>query len=268
MQPVFRVLVLLLSSATLVAQGPSQHLAEVKNRITLPNGWSLTPAGKSLPLGDLPLNIAVSPTGNLLAVTNNGQSTQSIELIDRARQVILDSVDIAKSWLGLKFSSDGKKLYASGGNDNRILVYAIVGKRLVLQDSIQLGRPWPERISPAGLDVDDRRGLLYVVTKENNSLYLISLVSHEVLGRFSMAGEGYTCLLSMDKKILYITCWGCDRVLIFDTQKRQFAGEIAVGDNPNDVCLSKSGKYLFVANANDNSVTVIDLVARRASTNT
>ena len=30
------------------------------NRITLPNGWSLSPAGKSLPLGDLPLNMAVS----------------------------------------------------------------------------------------------------------------------------------------------------------------------------------------------------------------
>ena len=32
----------------------------VADRVQLPNGWSLTPAGKSLPLGDLPLNIAVS----------------------------------------------------------------------------------------------------------------------------------------------------------------------------------------------------------------
>ena len=33
-------------------------------------------------LGDLPLNIAVSNSKNLMAVTNNGQSTQSIQLID------------------------------------------------------------------------------------------------------------------------------------------------------------------------------------------
>ncbi|HUW05050.1 MAG TPA: hypothetical protein VMW01_02210, partial [Williamwhitmania sp.] len=40
----------------------AQSLSELNaKRVTLPNGWSLTPAGKSLPLGDLPLNIAVSP---------------------------------------------------------------------------------------------------------------------------------------------------------------------------------------------------------------
>jgi hypothetical protein len=28
------------------------------SRKTLPNGWSLSPVGRSLPLGDLPLNMA------------------------------------------------------------------------------------------------------------------------------------------------------------------------------------------------------------------
>ena len=37
--------------------------------VSLPNGWRLTPAGKQLPLGDLPLNIAVSPSGKLAAVS-------------------------------------------------------------------------------------------------------------------------------------------------------------------------------------------------------
>ncbi|MBS1606663.1 MAG: hypothetical protein JST42_28665, partial [Bacteroidetes bacterium] len=41
------------------------------NRVKLPNGWSLTPAGRSLPLGDLPLNIAVSRNHRYAAVTNN-----------------------------------------------------------------------------------------------------------------------------------------------------------------------------------------------------
>jgi DNA-binding beta-propeller fold protein YncE len=84
------------------------------SRIKLPNGWSLSPIGKSLPLGDLPLNIAVSPSKKLLAITNNGQSTQSLQLIDATKHTILDSLDIAKSWLGLAFSKDEKTLYASG----------------------------------------------------------------------------------------------------------------------------------------------------------
>ena len=132
----------------------------------LPNGWGLTPVGKSLPLGDLPLNIAVSPSRKLMAVTNNGQSVQSIQLIDVRKEKVLDAAVIPKSWYGLKFSADNKYLYASGGNDNRILKYRVQKNKLVLIDSILLGKKWPERISPAGIDIDDARNLLYVVTKE------------------------------------------------------------------------------------------------------
>ncbi len=52
-----------------------------------------------------------------------------------------------KSWLGLKFSADEKFLYASGGNDNCVLKYAIQNNKLVLKDSIILGKPWPVKIS-------------------------------------------------------------------------------------------------------------------------
>ena len=94
-------------------------------KVTLPNGWSLKPAGKGYLLGDLPLNMAVSTSKKLMAVTNNGQSTQSIQLIDVPTGKILDNIEVAKCWLGLKFSADEKFLYASGGNDNWILKYAV-----------------------------------------------------------------------------------------------------------------------------------------------
>ena len=233
----------------------------LKKKVLLPNGWTLTPAGSALQLGDLPLNIAVSSSGRYAAVTNNGQSTQTLQLIDVKGEQVLDSVIIPKSWLGLKFSADEKYLYASGGNDNRILRYRVDPQPggLVLDDSILLGKKWPEKISPAGIDIDDKRGLLYVVTKENNSLYIIDLKTRSVVQRLELGGEGYTCLLSRDGKQLYISCWGCDKLRIFDTQKRTFDGDIAVGDNPNDICLTRNGRWLFVANANDNSVSVIDV---------
>ena len=237
--------------------------------VLLPNGWSLTPAGHSLPLGDLPLNIVVSPSRRYVAVTNNGQSTQTLQLIDVVNEKIIDSVVIPKSWLGLKFSADGRFLYASGGNDNWILKYAVGGiagsghHGLVLVDSLLLGNKWPEKISPAGLDIDDKKQLLYVVTKENNSLYILSLATKSVVKRVDLGGEGYTCRLSPDKKNLYITCWGCDKVLIFDTESQSFSGDIAVGDNPNDLCLTRNGRLLYVANANDNSVSVINLRERK-----
>ncbi len=247
-------------SAISFAQPPKEV---VKNKVTLPNGWQLSPAGRSLPLGDLPLNIAVSRTKKWIAITNNGQSVQSLQLIDAKTEKILDNVVVPKSWYGLKFSADEKMLYASGGNDNWIMQYAIINNKLQLKDTIKLGKKWPEKISPAGIEIDDAVKKLYVVTKENNSLYIVDLATRQPVFTLALGAEAYTCLLSPDKKELYISLWGGDKVLVFDIGQKKIVHEINVGDNPNELLLSKNGNYLFVANANDNSVSVIDRKQRK-----
>ena len=231
----------------------------IVNPVLLSNGWTLTPAGRSLPLGDLPLNIAVSLSKKLIAVTNNGQGVQSIQLINPSTEKILDNIIVPTSWYGLKFSTDEKMLYASGGNDNWIMQYAIVNNKLLLKDTIKLGKKWPEKISPAGIELDDATKMMYVVTKENNSLYVIDLKSEEIKQQLSLGAEAYACLLSPDKKELYISLWGGDKVLVYNIAAKVIMHEINVGDNPNELLLSKNGKILFVANADDNSVSVIDI---------
>ena len=242
----------------------AQTLQQLESkRVKLSNGWSLTPAGKSISQSDLPLNIAVSSTKKYMAVTNNGHGVQTIQLIDVKNEKVISSVVIPVSWYGLKFTANEKNLYASGGDDNRILQYAIINNKLVLKDSIVLGKKWPEKISPSGIDIDDLKQKLYVVTRENNSLYIIDLKTKNIVKQYSLPAEAYSCLLSPDKKELYISCWGCDKVLVFDIGKQNIADEIPVGDNPNELCLTRKGNYLFVANANDNSVSVIDVKKRK-----
>ena len=231
----------------------------------LPNGWGLSPAGRSLPLGDLPLNIAISRSKKLMAVTNNGQSVQSIQLIDPVKEKQLDVVVIPKSWYGLKFSPDEKFLYASGGNDNRILKYRITNKKLVLADSIILGKKWPEKISPAGIELDASGRILFVVTKEDNALYVVDLTTKKTSFKLSLGEPAYSCLLSADKKDLYISLWGGKKVLFYNLMSRTIRDSIEVGENPNELLLSKNGKTLFVANAGDNSVSVIDIAKRKVA---
>lgn len=231
-----------------------------RTRVHLPNGWGLTPVGKSLRLGDLPLHIAVSPSQKWAAVTNNGQSTQTIQLIDVKAGVVADSIIIPKSWGGLVFSDDEKSLYASGGNDNWILQYTIQGSKLSTVDTFKLGKPWPNEISVAGIAVDNARGLLYAVTKMDNSLYVMDMRRHEILKRLALGAEGYTCLLSRDKNKLYISVWGAEKVLVFNTRSSEFIRSIPVGSHPNDLCLTAKGNRMFVANANDNTVSIIDPV--------
>jgi YVTN family beta-propeller protein len=236
--------------------------AQTPQTVTLPNGWSLSPAGKSIPLGDLPLNLIVSPSKKYLAVTNNGQSKQHLQLIDLKTQTECDRILIPKSWLGLAFSQNEKYLYASGANDNCIQIYSIQNRKLIHTDSLILGKPYPtEKICPTGIALDESRNRLYAVTKENNSLYILSLATKSILKVIPLSGEAYQCVLSPSKSHLYISVWGNDQIAVFDTQSDSLTQTIPVGDNPNDLTLSKNGKTLFVANANDNSISVVDVTA-------
>jgi DNA-binding beta-propeller fold protein YncE len=228
-----------------------------ENRVTLPNGWSLSPAGSSLPLGDFPMNLVISPSGKYMAATNNGQGKQSITLIDPASEKILDEVEIKKSWYGLVFNKEESKLYASGGNDNMIVIYSINNSKLEKTDSIVLGKPWPVKISPTGIALDDEAKKLFIATKEDSALYVAD-ISTKNISRMALGHEAYACVLSFDKKVLYVSLWGGEKVAVVDIDKLAVRATIAVGSNPNDMTLTKNGRYLFVSHANDNSVSVID----------
>ncbi|MFV0604825.1 MAG: bifunctional YncE family protein/alkaline phosphatase family protein [Niabella sp.] len=238
----------------------AQSAQELEQRKTiLPNGWVLTPAGNNIQLGDLPLNLVISHNKKYAVVTNNGQSTQSLQLIDVKKQKVIDTKEIAKSWYGLAFSKDDKWIYASGGHDNKVIRYAVKKKKLVEKDTFVLGKKWPNAIGVAGLAVDDvLHQRLFVVTKEDNSLYVFDLSSKKILQMLNLGYENYTCLLSKNREQLYISSWGGKKILVYDISLQKITNEINVGSHPNEMCLTDNGQFLYVANADDNSVSVIN----------
>ncbi|MFA6275336.1 MAG: bifunctional YncE family protein/alkaline phosphatase family protein [Pedobacter sp.] len=244
------------------AQWPGK-VAET-NQILLPNGWKLSPAGRSLQLGDLPLNMQLSSSGKYLAVTNNGQSTQTLQLIDPKTEKILDERVLTKSWYGLAFSKDEQHLYASGGNDNWILDFQIKNNKLAKSDTIKLGPIWPKgKISPAGIAVNKSNTKLYTVTKEDSSLYIIDPAKKEIQKRIQLPAIAYSCVLSADESKLYISLWGGRSVAVINTNSGTITQRIPVGDHPNELLLNKNSNYLFVANANDNTVSVINTTTNK-----
>ncbi len=234
-------------------------------QVLLPNGWKLSPAGRhSLPLGDLPLNMQLSASGRLLAITNNGESTQSIQLIDPKNELLLDQKVLKKSWYGLAFSHDEKHLYAGGGNDNVILSFPLQNHKLGQPDTIRLGQPWPkDKICPTGIAVTRNNQLLYTPTKEDSCLYTIEPASGRILHKIKLPAEAYSCLLSPDEKTLYISIWGSSAVAVYNTVSHTLVAAIKTGSHPNELLLNKKGNLLYVANANDNSVSVINTSTRK-----
>lgn len=229
------------------------------NQTLLPNGWKLSPAGALTPLGDLPLNLQISPDGRLAAVVNAGWGENSVQLLEVATGKLLDTREVPAAWMGLAFAPDGRSLYASGGQHNRIHSFRVEGQKLRPDSALVLGDRWPkQKIGVAGLVVDGRRNLLYAVTREDNSLYTFDLKTRRILRTLKLPAEAYAVLLSPDGTRLYISLWGGHAVVPYDIASQKLLPSIEVESHPNDMALTRDGRRLFVANANSNSVSIID----------
>ena len=95
------------------------------NGAVLPNGRFVTPAGLEVNVtAPKPFGIALSPDGNTLATINSGSSRFSVSLIKdiRSASPSVNRVDLDATFMGVVFSKDGSKFFASGGENGNIWV--------------------------------------------------------------------------------------------------------------------------------------------------
>lgn len=231
------------------------------NEYLLPNGWSLSPAGEQIPVGDFPLAIALHPDGKHLFVSNNGNGRQSIDVIDLASRKVVDKAIVEKAWLGLGLSADGKRLFAGGGASNSILAFSFDGGRISPLKPMPVG-PAAADIYPGGLCLAGER--LYTANNLGNNVTAVDSTTGRVIGSTDVGDHPYACLAAPDGKAIYVSLWGAAQVAVLDPQTLKVSARIPTDDHPNAMVFSADGKRLFVANANANTISVIDVAGGKA----
>ena len=74
----------------------------------------------------------------------------------------------------------------------------------------------------------------------------------------------YACVLDEKRDRLYVSLWAQAAVAVIDLKSKRVVARWAAEEHPNEMLLSQSGKHLFVANANRNTVTVFETETGRA----
>ncbi|MDB6023650.1 MAG: Phosphoesterase family protein [Pedosphaera sp.] len=269
--------------------------------VLLPNQWSLRPAGQQVPLGDLPVNIAVHPDGRFAAVLHSGHGPHEIIVVDVIEAKVISRTKLNEAYYGLEFSRSGGRLYCSGSSDEVVHVFDFKDGKLTEIQPIQIC-PASQRGIPCGLAVSGNARDLYVanvwgqcVSKldlltRSNVLDLTPLPGAEAKIERKDEGEKmnpdspgdsdlhaitkraealldpvtpdapfpYACRLDDKRQILYVSLWARSAVAVIDLKANKVVAVWPAQEHPNEMVLTKSGRHLFVANANRNTVTVLE----------
>jgi len=229
------------------------------------NQRTITPTGKQTDLGDLPLNAILSPNGKQLLVANGGAGIQSLQVVDTATSQVSQTIeyDVPDSvFVGLAYSPDGTKAYASGGGKNVVHTYAVGSDGLLtktgdidlrpLSQSTPLGTgPWPVGIS---LSPDGKT--LYVADNLANDVSVWDTGTGTLKGRAPVGSFPYTPLVSRDGKKVFVSNWGDATVSVLDSASLQAMATIPVGEHPSAMTLG-AGDLLFVSDSNSDAVSVV-----------
>ncbi len=224
----------------------------------LPNGWRISPVGQHITIGDLPMNLVMSPDGDHLIVTNNGYSQPNLVVYDFTKQIARDRIMLESAWLGLAFHPDGKRLYSSGSAKNRVDEFSWDQGALKRTGDFPLPKPANDSFV-GGLAVAPDGKRLYAVHVLGEKLHAIDIETRAVVKSLDLSAEPYTVLVSPDSTTVYLSLWGGSKVLVFNAADLSLEREIEVGEHPNAMTFSKDGSRLFVACANTNAVWNIDL---------
>jgi YVTN family beta-propeller protein len=246
------------------------------------------PAGDSLDTEGRALDLALSPDrATLFVKTHTG-----LLLVDtktwQPRQFLKYSGE-GGSWHGLALSGDGQRAYVSGGK--RLLFIAQLDERgeAKWQEPIAFG-PANSVPQPIGLALSADETKAFVCLGISNTLAVIDLPTKTITRSISVGICPYDVVLSPDGKTAYVSNFGgrhakpgettensagtavpvnkrsiplSGTVSVVDLARGREAAVLEVGLHPAGLALTRDGRRLFVANANDDSVSIIDTAARK-----
>ncbi len=252
----------------------------------------LRPAGQSVEFGGRPVDVVLSADGKTLYVKDN----RGLVVIDTRTWKIRQELKFKSgggSMHGIAVNRDGSRVYATTAQN--ILWEGQVSPR---DDKVSWGRqielPGPKsrgNSHACGIALSPDEKTAYVCLSRNNSLGVVDLDSAKLVKEIPVGVSPFDVILSPNVEQAYVSNWGgrhpksgertakssgtdtlvdergiasSGTVSIVDLKQELEVAQVQTDLHPSDLELSADGRMLYVANANSDTVTVIDTVARRA----
>ena len=254
---------------------PNRSAGPVEGGYLLPNGWTITPAGRQVTIGDLPLNILPLADGRYALAGTCGFNTHELNVIDLEKGQVVERARVRQSWFGLAYRPADRVVWWAGGGSGLIHSYRfdpetaklerINDPEPILNDLTRAAAP--KLAAPAdpnaarfrtGLVLSRDGRTLYALDINEGRLDALDADSGKLLRRAKVGVRPYDVVFSPNGAVLYVSDWSQRQVLVVDPADLRVIATIGVGEHPNQIVVDPKQERLFVANASSNTVSVID----------
>jgi YVTN family beta-propeller protein len=244
------------------------------------------------PVTGQPSSIIDSQTGQSITTTRKAEWVFIYD-VSSGSLVKQQQINIPNTYNGLAWSPDSQNFYVSGGIDDRIYVYTRQANQYLPQAPFILLGHNSEQTAPfpkydggilkdtaakaaatgavvAGIAVSKDGKTLVAANFENDSLSVIDPATRQLIKEikfFVPGGKVATGEFPFDVAIknttngaatkAFVSSQRDDEVLAVDLSSSAVT-RISVGSQPNKMLLSGDGSFLYVANGNSDSISVID----------
>ncbi|RJP81070.1 MAG: hypothetical protein C4522_06170 [Desulfobacteraceae bacterium] len=214
---------------------------------------------KSIPVGNSPRGIAVSPQGNNVYVANEADGTVSV--IRTSDHTVSDTVRVGNSPRGIAVDPDDVYVYVANYADNTLSVITTFD-----DDENEVSAIIPVGAGPYGVEAGVDGAYIYVTNTLDHSLSIIRTDDYTAMDSLGISPTGIAA--SPDGKYLYFSNSDSNTVSVIHAvdndddddlviKDHTFAATVPVGNNPTGIAVVGEGAYVFVANSADDTVSVI-----------
>lgn len=251
---------------------------------SVPTKQILRAAGQSVQFGGRPVDLAVSPNGKFVYVKN----INNLLVLDAETWKLLQTVAYPASGAslhGIAVCHKGTHVYVSGAA-NEVYDWTVATNGTV---TFSRTIAMPAGSYPCGIAVSADDTKAYVCLSVANKLAVVNLASGTVTQQINVGIAPYDVALSPDGNTAYVSDWGgrfpgggdltapsAGTQVVVDSRGVGASGAVsfvnlltglqtaqtATGLHPSDIELSPDGLTLYVANANSDTVSVINTVTR------
>ncbi len=231
------------------------------NDLVIPQGLTIKEELSNL-TGDLPIKIEKDPNplsslhlNGLLYLTS--PDTGKIVYLDLSNASMIYKVQTKGTPWDITFDKENKMFYISDFAKNLIYTMKPLG------NSVSTTITLPAMSSPIDIELSSDGSLIYILESIANNFVVYKTAESKIVLTTKVPPNPTSFSVVKDLALIAISCSGSNSIVFLNANDFSPLNQIMLEGNPEKVISNPVNNFLYVANRNGNSVSIIDPINKK-----